>query len=54
VCRNVQHAGGKAIIVLAGMQPLNAVTFIGDGIFQGAKLSISLAAWLLHARSRPV
>jgi Na+-driven multidrug efflux pump len=33
----VQHAAGKAIIVLAAMQPLNAVTFIGDGIFQGAK-----------------
>lgn len=32
----MQGAAAQALVVLAVMQPLNAVTFIGDGIFQGA------------------
>ena len=35
-CRDVQKAAVQGIMVLALMQPLNAVTFVGDGIFQGA------------------
>lgn len=46
-CRDIQAAAADAMLVLAAMQPLNAITFVGDGIFQGAAdfryLAVSMA-----------
>lgn len=35
--RAVQNASVQAIRVVAVVQPLNAIAFIGDGVYQGAK-----------------
>ena len=44
VCRSVQAASVPAIRVVAAMQPLNALAFVGDGVYQGAKDFAYLAA----------
>lgn len=44
LCRSVQTACIPAIRVVAAMQPLNAVAFVGDGVYQGAKDFTYLAA----------
>jgi Na+-driven multidrug efflux pump len=52
LCRAIQVAAVQGIVVVAAMQPLNAVVFIGDGVFQGATdflylaLSMALACGL--------
>jgi Na+-driven multidrug efflux pump len=35
-CREVQAAAMAPLVIIAAMQPVNAVVFIGDGVFQGA------------------
>jgi O-antigen/teichoic acid export membrane protein len=43
-CRTVQLASVPAMRVAAAMQPFNAVAFVGDGVYQGAKDFSYLAA----------
>lgn len=43
-CREVQDAAAPALFIVAAMQPFNALSFVGDGIFQGAKDFQYLAA----------
>jgi hypothetical protein len=48
-CREVQLAAVPAFQVVAIMQPLNAIAFVGDGVFQGAKDFNYLAAVMAAA-----
>lgn len=43
LCRAIQVVAAQGIVVVAAMQPLNAVVFIGDGVFQGATDFLYLA-----------
>lgn len=49
VCREVQNAAIGALGIVAAMQPLNAIVFVGDGVFQGAADFQYLATGMLIA-----
>lgn len=49
VCREVQSATIGALGIVAAMQPLNAIVFVGDGVFQGAADFQYLAVGMLAA-----
>eukprot|EP00892_Ulva_mutabilis_P004326 jgi/Ulvmu1/2265/UM013_0112.1 len=42
--KEVQDAAAPALVIVAAMQPFNALAFVGDGVFQGAKDFQYLAA----------
>lgn len=44
VCSEVQATAAPALVIVAAMQPFNALAFVGDGVFQGAKDFQYLAA----------
>lgn len=44
LCSEVQATAAPALVIVAAMQPFNALAFVGDGVFQGAKDFQYLAA----------